>query len=99
METDAERAERSDAATAPEGFPRRSELAARYAERTGRDLSQIEFYYAFNHWKTAAIVHGVYARYREGKKSTEGVDLEHMRERIGRSLTAAEEALGRLERG
>jgi hypothetical protein len=32
----------------------------------------------------------------EGKKSTDGIDLEEMRERIGRSLALAEQAIGRL---
>jgi aminoglycoside phosphotransferase (APT) family kinase protein len=84
-----------EAATAPPGFPTRSELAQRYAEKTGRDLSRLNFYTAFNRWKTAAIVHGVYARYCEGKKSTEGIDLDEMRERIDRSLTLSEEAIHR----
>jgi aminoglycoside phosphotransferase (APT) family kinase protein len=84
------------AATAPPGFPSRTQLAARYAERTGRDLSKLDYYIGFNRWKTAAIVHGVYARYCEGKKSSEGVNLEEMRERIDRSLTLAEDAVSRL---
>ena len=46
-----------------------------YAARTGRDLRLLDYYVGFNRWKSAAIVHGVYARYLEGKKSTEGVDL------------------------
>jgi aminoglycoside phosphotransferase (APT) family kinase protein len=86
-----------EAAAAPSGFPSRTELAERYAKQTGRDLSRLDYYIGFNRWKTAAIVHGVYARYREGKKSTDGVDLEEMRERISRSLTLAEEAVQRLD--
>ena len=85
-----------EAATAPEGFPTRTELAQRYAERTQRDLSQLDYYVGFNRWKSAAIVHGVYARYCEGKKSTEGVDLEEMRSRIDRSLTLSEQAVNRI---
>jgi aminoglycoside phosphotransferase (APT) family kinase protein len=87
---------RSDAALSPPGFPPRTELARRYAERTGRDLSKLDFYVGFNRWKTAAIIHGVYARYMEGKKSTEGVDLEGLRQMIDRSLTASTEAVARL---
>jgi aminoglycoside phosphotransferase (APT) family kinase protein len=83
-------------ATSVEGFPPRSELAQRYADRTGRDLEMLDFYVGFNCWKTAAIIHGVYARYMEGKKSTEGVDLDHLRGRIASSLAAAEQAVGRL---
>ncbi len=85
-----------EAATAPPGFPARSELSARYGEKTGRDLSGLDYYFAFNRWKSAAIIHGVYARYCEGKKSTDGVDLEEMRGRIDRSLALSEEAAGRL---
>jgi aminoglycoside phosphotransferase (APT) family kinase protein len=84
------------AATAPAGFPARSELAARYAARTGRDLSRLDYYVAFNRWKTAAIIHGVYARYMEGKKSTQGIDLDGLRAQIETSLTASEAALKRL---
>ncbi len=82
-----------EAACAVPGFPSRTELAARYADQTGRDLSNLSYYIAFNRWKSAAIVHGVYARYCEGKKSTEGIDLDEMRERIGTTLTLAEEAI------
>ena len=54
------------------------------------------YYVGFNRWKTACIVHGVYARYMEGKKSTEGVDLETLRMRIDLSLTLAQEAVDQL---
>ena len=85
-----------EAATAVPGFPTRSELAQRYADRTGRDLSNLNYYAGFNRWKSACIVHGVYARYMEGKKSTEGVDLEQMRTRIEGSLVLAQQAIDRL---
>jgi aminoglycoside phosphotransferase (APT) family kinase protein len=84
------------AATSVPGYPPRSELAARYAARTGRDLSRLDYYVGFNRWKTAAIVHGVYARYMEGKKSAEGVDLDEMRARIGHALDLSEQAVARL---
>jgi aminoglycoside phosphotransferase (APT) family kinase protein len=80
------------------GFPPRSELVARYAARTGRDLSKLDFYVGFNRWKSACIVHGVYARYMEGKKGTEGVDLAGLRASICRSLDLAVQAVERLER-
>lgn len=44
------------------GFPTREELAARYAERSGRDLSDLDFYVALGYWKLAIILEGVYAR-------------------------------------
>ena len=80
------------------GFPSRRELTDRYAHRTGRDLSKLDFYIGFNRWKSAAIVHGVYARYLEGKKSTVGVDLDGLKRGILRSLDQAEEALARSAR-
>ena len=85
-----------EAAFAPPGFPTRTELAARYAAASGRDLSNLDYYIGFNRWKSAAILHGVYARYCEGKKSTEGIDLEEMRERVGRTIDLAERAVNRL---
>ena len=48
------------------GFPTRQELAARYAERSGRDLSQLDFFVALGYWKLAIILEGVYARYAAG---------------------------------
>jgi aminoglycoside phosphotransferase (APT) family kinase protein len=84
------------AATSVSGFPPRSELARRYADRTGRDLSMLDYYIGFNCWKSAAIVHGVYARYMEGKKSTDGIDMKALREKVDSSLAAAQLAVNRL---
>lgn len=80
------------------GFPSRAALTERYAQKTGRDLSHLDFYIGFNRWKTAAIVHGVYARYLEGKKSTEGVDLASLKRGILHALAQADAAVERLER-
>ena len=38
-----------------EGYPSRKELAGRYAERTGRDLSNLSWYTAFVLWKLAVL--------------------------------------------
>jgi aminoglycoside phosphotransferase (APT) family kinase protein len=55
-----------DAPTTAEGFGSRKEVLERYAERSGRDLSKIDFYRAFGYWKLACIIEGVYARYAAG---------------------------------
>jgi aminoglycoside phosphotransferase (APT) family kinase protein len=55
-----------DAPTTVEGFLPRREVAERYAARSGRDLSQIEYYVAFGYWKLACILEGVYSRYASG---------------------------------
>lgn len=86
----------ADATTAPPGFPTRRALAERYAERTGRDISKLDFYLGYNRWKTACILHGVYARYMAGQKSTEGIDLDGLRNRIDVALTMAQQAVDRL---
>ena len=57
--------------------PAAQELSTATRERTGADLSQLEYYRCFNHWKTVCIMQGVYARYLHGQKDTEGV--EHRR--------------------
>lgn len=88
---------KADSPTTVPGFPGRRELAQRYAERTGRDLSRLDYYTGFNRWKSAAIAHGVYARYMEGKKSTAGVDLAGLRQRIDSALALAEQAVARLK--
>ena len=38
----------------------------RYAEVSGRDISQLDFYVAFAFWKLACIIEGVYSRYLGG---------------------------------
>jgi hypothetical protein len=53
------------ACSAP-GFMDRAHLAARYAEVSGRDISQLPFYVSFAYWKLACILEGVYARYLGG---------------------------------
>ena len=67
----------SSAPTLAPGFPEADELVARYAARSGRDVSQLPWFVAFNAWKGACIVQGVVFRYRGGALGdTAGVDLE-----------------------
>ena len=58
------------------GFASRDELLERYASASDLDLSQIGYYVAFNHWKSACINEGVYARYIKGQKPAGGVDVD-----------------------
>lgn len=53
-------------ASAVTGFPSRDEVVERYARRSGRDVTEIDYYYAFGTWKLACIVEGVYARMAAG---------------------------------
>jgi aminoglycoside phosphotransferase (APT) family kinase protein len=56
----------STAPTSAGGFPTREALLAHYVAGTGRDLSDIGYYRAFQHWRLAAIGQGVYKRYLVG---------------------------------
>jgi aminoglycoside phosphotransferase (APT) family kinase protein len=48
------------------GFPRREELLARYGDRASVDLTDMDWYLAFAHFKFAVIAQGVSARSRAG---------------------------------
>jgi aminoglycoside phosphotransferase (APT) family kinase protein len=76
-ESTGERTAMAGAATATEGFPTRQGVLDRYAERSGRDLSNIDFYTAFGYWKLACIIEGVYARYAAGAMGGRGDDSAH----------------------
>jgi aminoglycoside phosphotransferase (APT) family kinase protein len=49
---------------ARDGLPSRAELAARYADRTGADLSALPYYQALALFKLAVILEGSVARWR-----------------------------------
>lgn len=44
----------------------RQEFANRYAEKSGRDISNILFYYVFGLFKNAVIIQQIYSRYKKG---------------------------------
>ena len=72
------------------GFPSRDLLTARYAKATGRDLSQINYYRAFSHWRLAAIGQGVYKRYLVGAMGeNRGMDLEAYKQSVTNRAVAA----------
>ena len=48
------------------GMMTRQEVAARYAERSGRDLTGVVFFYAFGLFKTAVVAQQIYYRYAKG---------------------------------
>lgn len=58
--------------TAMEGFPSRDELAARYAEKTGRKMENFAFYHVLALWKLAIILEGLYVHYKTGTASNPG---------------------------
>lgn len=64
------------------GFLPRRDLLDRYAKRSGRNVSLIDFYVAFSFWKSACIVEGVYARYLGGALGKTPVNLDEFRVQV-----------------
>jgi aminoglycoside phosphotransferase (APT) family kinase protein len=64
--------------TGIDGFPTYAELLDRYAARTGRDLSDIDYYVAFGSWRLAVISEGVYARYLHGAMGEQAISPEQL---------------------
>lgn len=72
------------------GFPTRAQLRDRYERATGRDLSGIDYYRGFSHWRLAAIGQGVYKRYLVGAMgSNPDMDLTTYKESVQRRAEAA----------
>ena len=84
------------APTAADGFPTRAELKARYAARSGRDLSGLDFYVSFGYWKLACILEGVFARYAGGAMGGDRSGYESFGEQVRLLGEASREAAGRL---
>ena len=53
--------------TRMEGFPSRSELVERYAERSGRGVAALAWYETLALWKAAVFCEGLYGRYLRGE--------------------------------
>jgi aminoglycoside phosphotransferase (APT) family kinase protein len=86
---------RNNDPTSAGGFPTYADLLERYATRTGRDVSGIDYYVAFASWRLAVISEGVYARYLHGAMGDQGLsqtDLDGMKagtEALANSALAA----------
>ncbi|WP_420453302.1 phosphotransferase family protein [Ilumatobacter sp.] len=78
-------------ATELDGFWDRSELARRYAEVSGRDIAQLDFYVAFAYWKLACILEGVFSRYLGGALGEQDPEfLDGFRRQVDDAAAAAE---------
>jgi len=84
------------APTLAPGFPTRAEAQDRYAARSGRDLSALDFYVAFGYWKLACILEGVYSRYAGGAGGGDQSGVDAFGGQIEALAAAAEETAGRL---
>jgi aminoglycoside phosphotransferase (APT) family kinase protein len=80
------------------GFPSRDWMLERYERATQVDLSGIDFYIAFAHWRSACIGAGVLARYEAGVMGADGFNPAGLRESIASRAEAALELLRRPDR-
>jgi aminoglycoside phosphotransferase (APT) family kinase protein len=78
------------------GFPSRAEVRERYAERSGRDLAEIDFFVALGYWKLAIILEGVFSRYAKGQYGKPEAGFEEFGRNVARLAEAADEAVTRL---
>jgi len=84
-------------ATTADGFLDRADLAQRYAEVSGRDLTDLPFYVSFAYWKLACILEGVYARYVGGALGArDAAELEPFKLQVDAAASAAEQMLEQL---
>ena len=83
-----------DAATIADGFPSRTDLVASYQIQTGRDTSEIEFFFAFASWRLACILEGVHARYLGGANPEIPDEVELFPESVVRLAERAASILG-----
>ena len=89
-----------DVPTMAEGFGSRFDMLARYGQHSDRDLSDLPWYVAFQHWRLAAISEGVRVRYAAGAMGDqEGTVDTDARASVENLLTMADEILtaGSLE--
>jgi aminoglycoside phosphotransferase (APT) family kinase protein len=80
------------------GFGSFDDFVERYAKHGTRDLSAIDYYVAFQLWRTAIILEGVYARYLGGAYGGQqlGAELDILRDSPVELVEQAQAALGRL---
>jgi aminoglycoside phosphotransferase (APT) family kinase protein len=57
--------------TSTPGFMTRREIIDRYAEQSGRDLSEMHWYVVFGYFKLAGILQQIFARWKNGQTSDE----------------------------
>jgi aminoglycoside phosphotransferase (APT) family kinase protein len=73
------------------GFPTGRELAERYAESSGRDISSVAWYQALGCFKLAVIAEGIHARYLAGQ--TVGTGFERVGSAVPALLRSGRELL------
>jgi len=73
------------------GLPARPEVIARYAERTGADVSNVWWWEAFALWKTVVVVQQLHRRWVVGESTDPR--MEHIADRMPFLIAAARDVL------
>lgn len=63
-------------------FGTRADVLVRYAARTGFDVSDVDYYRAFQHWRMAVLAEGVKRRYETAQMANTDVDMDHLNQRV-----------------
>jgi aminoglycoside phosphotransferase (APT) family kinase protein len=76
------------------GFGSGQDLADRYADRTGTDLTPLPWYVSFGYFKLAVILEGIHFRYRQGL--TVGAGFDRVGTVVPDLVAAGHESLRRM---
>jgi aminoglycoside phosphotransferase (APT) family kinase protein len=63
-------------------FGSRRDVIERYADRTGFDVSAVDYYRGFQHWRMAVLAEGVKKRYESAQMANTDVDFDHLAQRV-----------------
>ncbi|MGV2620578.1 UNVERIFIED_CONTAM: phosphotransferase family protein [Halobacillus marinus] len=78
--------------TIQDGFYTREQFISRYAEKSGRDVSNVHVYVTFAYFKLAGIIQQIYYRYKRGQ--TDDPRFEGMNVFVNHLIEHAEETAG-----
>jgi aminoglycoside phosphotransferase (APT) family kinase protein len=79
------------------GLPTRAQITARYAARTGVDVTAARWWEAFALWKTVVVVQQLHRRWVRGESTDSR--MEHIADRIPSLIAAARTVLDRAPAG
>jgi aminoglycoside phosphotransferase (APT) family kinase protein len=85
------------APTVTGAFGSRAEAIERYERRTGFDVSAVDYYRGFQHWRMAVLAEGVKRRYEAAEMASSDVDFDHLNRRVLDLADLAQQHLDRYE--
>jgi aminoglycoside phosphotransferase (APT) family kinase protein len=81
--------------TRDDGFPTREEIIARYGERSGRSMTDLDWYQALALWKSAIFCEAIYSRWLRGERPDDHVFGPALEQGVPDLLRAARRVIGR----